>query len=335
MQPTIICTASVPGMIYINGRFAGEASRQRPLFAPVSPVGAVYLEYRPLSGGDGALARKVVLSGGAPLPDSLLDADGMSCVAWPGGALEVEFAFSPRSREYLQIEGRPCAIERGAATRLALNGLEIDLPEGALPPALTRFGDTAALLGDVQPGGQYLVALSGDLSRLNGVVTAERIEPAGDGLFTTLTPLNDSVGHGRLEQWLVDAAGLHAVSSESVWAGGAPRWPQTAEGTMIAAVEAALAGLDGEAENYLSPALANARPLDAIENICDVCVPMKYAPPDPRPCVGLLKGKNAHLAAVRPLYYRAEPSAGRQGPWQITSIESLGDRFQVTQNYNI
>ena len=47
---------------------------------------------------------------------------------------------------------------------------------------------------------------------------------------------------------------------------------------------------------------------------------MKYGVPDARPCVGLLKAENAHLATVRPLYYRAEPVGGRQGPWQITDI---------------
>ena len=335
MQPTIICTAEAPGMIYINGRFAGEASRQRPLFAPVSPVGAVYLEYRPLSGGDGALARKVVLSGGAPLADSLQDADGLACVAWPGGALEVEFSHRPRSREHFTIDGQPCAIERGESTALLMNGFGIPLPDGALPPRLIRGGGAAVLLGDVEGAGQYLAALPDDLSRLNGVAVADRFEPAGDGLFSAFAALGDSVGHGRLEQWLADASGLRPVSSEVVWADGAPHWPQTAEGAMIAAVEAMLAGLPAEAKGYLSPALDASHPLDAIANICDLCVPMKYGIPDPRPCVGLLKAVNEHLATVRPLYYRAEPSGGRQGPWEITAIESLGDRFQVTQIYDL
>ena len=39
-----------------------------------------------------------------------------------------------------------------------------------------------------------------------------------------------------------------------------------------------------------------------------------------RPCVGLLKAENAHLATVRPLFYRAEPVAGSQGPWQIGAV---------------
>ena len=84
MQPTIVCTAPVAGMIYINGRFAGEASRERPLFAPVSPCGATYLEYRPLT-GSGALARRCVFSGGAPMPESLAGAEGLFVWAPPDG----------------------------------------------------------------------------------------------------------------------------------------------------------------------------------------------------------------------------------------------------------
>ena len=46
MQPTIICSAAVPGMIYLNGRFAGEASDGRPLIAPVSPTLWMMVLYR-------------------------------------------------------------------------------------------------------------------------------------------------------------------------------------------------------------------------------------------------------------------------------------------------
>ena len=282
MQPTIICTAPVPGMIYLNGRFAGEASRERPLFAPVAPGGAAYLEYRPLTGG-GALARRCVFSDGAPLAESLENADGLSCVAWPGGVLEVEFAPVSSSVERFAVEGVPCAIDRGERTALTFGGLTQIVPDGAQPPRLLREKDAAALLGEAAGGGQYLVALSPGLDAPLGILSADRIDPAGGGMFSAITALGDSVGHGRLEQWLLDGSGLHLASVESVWSAGAPAWPQTAEATMIAAVEAALAGLPGE-----------------------------------RPCVGLLKAENAHLAAVRPLYYRAEPAAGLQGPWQIT-----------------
>lgn len=320
MQPTIICAAAAPGMIYLNGRFAGEASAERPLVAPVSPGGALYLEYRPLTGAGLPLARKCVFSGGAPMAESLAQAAGLSCVVWPGGALEIELTPPQSSVERFQLEGLPCALTRGESTTLMLDGVAIALPEGAGMPRLLRLPGAAALLGDVAGGGQYLAALTADLSAQSGLVAADAIESGGDGLFTAIAALGDRVGHGRLEQWLVDGDGARLVSSESVWSDGAPRWPQTAEDAMLAAVEAALAGLDAEAEGYLSPALAAAKPLAAVGEACDACAPMRYGAPDARPCVALLRAENAHLATARPLYYRAEPVGGRQGPWQITDI---------------
>jgi len=324
MQPTIIIHVPGAGMIYLNGRFAGEATPQRPLFAPVCPGGALYVEFRPLSGDFDAMARRLVLSGGAPLAEPLEDAGGLYCVAWPGGALELELAPARRETERFTLEGLPCAITRGASTVLTLDGVPVALPEGALIPRLIRLDGAAALLGETQGGEHYLAALAPDLSAQTGLVTADAIEPMDGGLFSAFAGLGDAVGHARLEQWLVEPGGPRCVSAESAWAGGGPRWPDTAEGTMIAAVEAVLAGLPGEAVGYLSPALARRRPLAAIADACDLCVPMKYPAPDPRPCVGLAKLLNPHLAAVRPLHYRAEPTGGPQGPWTIGEIWAEG-----------
>ena len=320
MQPTIICTAPEAGIIYLNGRFAGEASREHPLCAPVAPSGALYVEYRPLVSSVVGMARRLVLSGGMPLAEPLEGSAGLDCVCWPSGALEIELNPIFRSLEPFILEDMACTLSRGDETTLLMNGLEIPLPEGAGRPQLLRFRNAAALVGDIDGGGRYLASLSPDLAAHTGTLIADAIEPTEDGMITAITTRGDSVGHGTLEQWLLDGVGLSQVSSEAVWSHGAPRWPQTAGETMIAAVEAVLAGLPDEAEGYLSPALSRDRPLDAVGEICDLCLPMKYALPDSRPCVGLLKAVNDHLAMVRPLYYRAEPVGGRQGPWQIESI---------------
>ena len=72
-----------------------------------------------------------------------------------------------------------------------------------------------------------------------------------------------------------------------------------------------------EADGYLSPELADRAPLADIADGCDLCVPMKYALPGGRPCVGLLRAEGDHMARVRPLYYRAAKVGGCQGPWRI------------------
>ena len=322
MQPTIICASATAGMVCVNGRFAGEAGPECPLILPVAPNGPLYLEFRPLTGAGPGLARRLVLSGGRPLPDSLEAASGLSCVAWPGGVLEIGFSAAEPGVEPFLLGGMPAEIVRGEATELRLGALRAELPEGARPPELLRLPGAAALLGGIGGGGQYLLALTPDLASATGLIVADVLEPMDGGLFSGIIPLGDSVGHARLEQWLVDGEGPRRVSSQSAWSAGSPRWPQTAEATVIAAVEAALAGLPGEADGYLSPALAAERPLAAIAEACDLCLPMRYGLPDARPCVGLLAAENDHLAAVRPLYFRAEAVGGSQGPWQIAALRA-------------
>ena len=122
-----------------------------------------------------------------------------------------------------------------------------------------------------------------------------------------------------MEQWRLDEGGLYRVSSEPAWLNGAPRLPHTAEAAMIDAVEAALAGDAESLKARLSPALAAAKPLQAVAEICELCLPMKSPLPDGRPCVALLKRENPRLARVRPLYYRA--AEDEQGEWRITWVE--------------
>ena len=319
MQPTIICTAPAPGMLSINGRFAGEIGPERPLCAPVPPTGAVYLEYRPLAGGSTPLARRCVFSGGALLPESVAEADGLYCACWPGGTVEIEFDPVREESEFALLEGMPCQLVRGGDARLILDGASLPLPRGAGMPRLERMGGAPVLMGDTDAGGQYAAVLSADLRAETALIEARRIDLSG-GALNALVPLGDSVGHGFLEQWAIDGGGAYLASREPVWIDGAPRWPRTAAGAMIAAVEAALAGVYGEADGYLTPALAAEAPLAAVARACDLCAPMKYGLGDDAPRVALLRMESERLAVARPLYYRAANDGGRQGPWRIETI---------------
>ena len=316
----IVVTAPVAGALSLNGRFAGEVSRENPLIAPVSPCGTLYLDYRPLTAGAGGVARRLAFSSGLPLEDSLAEADGLWCVAWPGGVLEVEIA--PAARREIPL-GEGVAFLDDGGPALLLAGARVDLPPDALAPRWTALGGSRALRGSLAGGGEYLAVLAADGS-LAGEIAVGRVESGGGDLLTVVRDANDQVGHAALEQWLIDGSGLHRVSAEPVWARGAPRWPRTPEDTARAAVEAALEGLNGECDGYFAPALARERPLSAVGALCDACVAMKYAPPDPRPCVGLLRTTGANRGAVRPLYYRAVPGGGTQGPWQIEWISTAG-----------
>ena len=321
MQPTLAITVPAPGMIFINGRFLGEAAPDAPLIAPVHSFGAVYLEYRPLEPGWLSIARKLVLSAGKPLSDVL--AEDVFAVCWPGGVTEVELAPPQRredAAEALTLDGLNCRIVRSEHSRIELNGLSCPFPENGQSPELRRSNGCIALMGAAGDG-RYLLTFSPDLTRQTGSLQADRLEFESDSLLKATSLRRDVAGHATLERWQVDASGLRLISSEPVWEDGAPRAPSTPEEAARAAAEAALLGRFDEADSHLSPALRARRPLDLIGELCALCLPMKYSPPTGRPCVGLLHVDSGSCATVIPMYYQAEQTGGR-GLLTALSIEA-------------
>ena len=319
MQPTLVLSAPHPGILYINGRFAGEISNADPLYRPVSSRGAVYLDYRPLSGDCESLARKLVFSGGEPMAQSVEEAGDLNVVIWPGGTVEIELTPALRaSPKRFEAGGHDFTLDQG---RLLRDGkLLATLPPDAEIPDFQRIGMCAVFTGSAESG-RYLLALNEDFSAQRGFLQARQLDLQPDGRIRALAEAGDIVGHATLENWQLTNDGLLLLSSESAWAYGTPRWPDTPARTARAAVEALLLNLDSEAEGYLSPTLRAGCDFSALRASCDLCVEMKYAPPDSRPCVGLLQLQGDRLARVRPLYYRAIASGGVQGPWWIDEFE--------------
>lgn len=320
MQPTLALSATHSGIVYINGRFAGEVNADCPLMRPVSAQGALILEYRPLSNACRAMARRLVFAHGAPMAESASEAENLNLVVWPAGVVEVEF--SPPQCEtqarHFQLGGHSFRLEADA--RLFCDGrLLTSLPEGAEVPELRPAASGMMLTGRCD-GGRYLLTTDENFSAQTGFLRAQELNFESDGRIRAIAAPPDLVGHATLEIWRLTAEGLMLISSEPAWAHGAPRWPKSPQDAARAAVEAALAGLDAEAERFLTPALRMRAPLSGIREVCDLCVEMKYAPPDGRSCVGLLRLEGENLARVRPMYYRAVPSGSPQGPYQLDEI---------------
>ena len=328
MQPTLILRAPHPGILYLNGRFTGGLGSEDALARPVNPRGAVYLDYRPLSAACRGMARKLVFSGGEPMAQSAEEAEGLDIVLWPGGAVEVEFAPEPR-RERVRFQAAGRSLTLSPDGQLTCEGRELAiLPPGAQAPAYIPLPTGAAFTGPCD-GGRYLLTADAALRAQTGLLRAKRIDIDPGGEIRALATRDDEVGHATLERWRLTPEGLTLLGSESAWEDGAPRRPRSARDTAIAAVEAALAGLTEEADGYLTPALRERAPLANIRARCDLCTPMKYAVPDARPCVGLLRLEAANLARVRPLYYRAVEV--ERGSWQIEEFEKGDSQPQERQ----
>ena len=325
MQPNLVITAPESGMIYINGHFAGECSEKQPLMRPVNPTGAVYIEYRPLTSRFLSMARRIVFSGGFPMAESAEDAEDVRIVCWPGFITEMELLPSERTSPaplMFEAGGKNYVID--TKRRLVLGGRVLaQLPEDAEIPRWRQMGNGAAMLGSCA-GGMYLVTVDSLTGAGSGFLQAKRIEIEDDGRIRAIIDRKDTVGHGTLENWRLEAEGLRMVSSESIWINGAPKWPVTALETVCAAMEAELAGLHAEAEGYLSPALRANSPLKELAERCDLCTEMEYALPEGRPCAALIHLEGGAMARAEALYYRVSPSGGMQGAYQIEGLELGG-----------
>lgn len=322
MQPTLVLRSSHPGILYINGHFAGEISEDTPLMRPIGHRGAVYLDYRPLTGACCSMARKLVFSGGIPMDTSLEEADGLNVILWPGSVVEIELspASATSSPRCFHLGEHSFTLD-SESLQLTCDGHRLcTLPDGAEPPELQTTQSGVILIGRCN-GGRYLLCMDSAFRNQTGFLRASQLNLESDGLIRAVAAPSDLVGHAVLETWKLTPEGLILLSSEPAWSNGAPRWPQTPEETARAAVEAALAGLDAESERYLSPALRSRAPLADIRSRCDLCVEMKYAPPDSRPCVGLMQLEGERMGRVSPLYFRTSPSGGPQGPYQIDTFE--------------
>lgn len=323
MMPMLVLSAAQPGILYINGRFAGELSPDAPLLRPAAAHGALLLDYRPMEDSCRPMVRRLVFSGGKPLIESIEAASGVNCVIWPGGIVEIELApqtYFP-TRQTFSLGGLSFLLEDAGEPRLSCANRELcSLPAGSQIPQLHSLRDGLALLGCCAQG-MYLVTTDAGLQGVTGCLHAKEIEIQEDGRIRSLIAPGDIVGHAAREEWQLTPGGLQMLSRAFVWEDGMPRWPQTPEETAIAAVEAAMAGLDEEAEGYLLPGLRERNPLPVIAGCCDLCVPMKYAPPQATPSIGLLKLEGGSFAQVTPLHFRAVAVAGKPFPFLLEALE--------------
>ena len=317
MQPTLVITAPVEGMVFINGRFAGESRQDAPLFAPVAPFGPVWLEFRPLVPGYMPSARKLVFSSGEPIPESV--SDDLFVILWPGGIAEIEV--SPRRIPDMQLEetaleGLPLRIFRGSTARLETGGVSFDLPQDAQITQLQRAAGAALLMGTAQDG-QFLIAFSSDLSRQTGFLTADFIEFQFPETIRAIEYSGDTAGHAVQSYWRLNSAGIHRISSEPIWQNGIPNRPASAEEAARAAVEASLLERFDEAESYFVPGARPALPLEEIPRLGSLCLSMKYGFPGSASAVALLSLETENLARALPLYYSATMFGDE---WRLTDL---------------
>ena len=312
MQPMLALCAENPGIVYINGHFSGEITREDALLRPIAGRGALYIDYRPLDNSCRPMARKLVFSMGEILSESAESAKNMNFIRWPGGVTEVEMAPEPWDRPKLSFshDGKAYILESGAEPQLFCEGKLLgNLPENAQIPEYFSLEGGSALLGSCRDG-KYLLTADREGKR-TGFLRAEEINIDSYGQIHIFL---HSGGHGIREKWRLGEGGLQLLSSEAA----APEYPKNPEESAIFAIEAARSGSLEQAESCLTPRLREQNMLKSIAERCDLCVKIKYFPQNARPAVGLLTLEGERLARVEPLFYRAVLS--EEGHWLIDAF---------------
>lgn len=321
MQSVTAFTAGMRGLVYINGRFAGECGPEEALVLPVNPKAAMYGEFRPLDGRFAPCACRVDFDGeGAEI---VAGAESIFMVMWPGGVAEIEFmprGIYARESDFGMVDGIPVGIIRGEGCMLRVGGQFLSVPKGAEIPDEHVRRECEVFFGSCGEGRYMAMFSRGDFAPL-GMIEAGRFEKRDDGGVEGVTDLKDIAGHMRTEVWKISERGAELGNVEYAWAEGGPRWPTDGNGAAMAACQAEILGLSGEAEGYL---IAGQRGQGILRKICEGahgCVEMKYAPPKARRAVGILRRENERVARVEAAYFEARPDGGVQGDWVVEFIE--------------
>ncbi|NLG24237.1 MAG: hypothetical protein GX558_02700 [Clostridiales bacterium] len=335
MQPAILIVSPTPGLIYVNGRLAGEVDGDRSVALPVGGYGAVYLEHHPFDGAFLPMTRRVALSGGAPVAASLAGQQGLFATAWPDGLIELELIPERRA----DVTAPVARLARGDLLfthyGAPLDRLEVAaggavfahaMPGGARLQNVDARPNGIRLWGELDGGGHYAMALSPGGDRL--LLSARGREAAFDesGAIAALEDLNDVVGHARRRQWAMSDGEYQVIADEILWSDGAPRWPSSPAEAALATIEAAQLGLDDEAAGYLAPT-ADSRTRQALTDLADWdgCAPLRRALPDGRSAVGGLRLLADNLTSVTPVYFNCVSGEGDQGYWRVDWLKIAGD----------
>lgn len=318
MQPIAVITAPVAGLVYINGRFAGELGSDKPLMLPVNPQGTLYLEFRPFARRWRCSAHRFSFAGGEPV-----SADDCYVIVWPGSICEISIAplnAIVAESDHGTIDGAPVSVIRGDSVLLRVGAGSVSLPDGSTMPRRHFTAGGLELYQGKTDEGEYLAAFAQGSHAPVDVITADTVTREASGTLRALTSLNDTVGHSRLDTYMPEAGKLQTVSSEYLWTDGAPKWPATAEDTMLASLEARLLGLNGESEAYMAPELRGKGLLEERIQGCEAALPLRYAPPGGQPGAALIRRTSTRIARAEAVHFHARPDGGPQGMWLIDRI---------------
>lgn len=329
MHPMILLSSSAEGTVYANGVYLGEIRKDAPVFRPVSPYGAVSLEFHPFVPMALPTNIRIVFSNGKPVAESLGSERGLNVTSWPFGITGIEFFINRIHTSAPVIKTLTCA---GRTFRFiktpASSYIECEfqgristhlLPKGADAPVLAEGEGVLYVSGSTEENTRYALALthSGEHVLLNE--TGKEISFLPGRRIRVIKSINDLAGHESEEILTMKNAGFESEGVRILKNPDADFRAVTPAECAVCLAEAILYGFEDEIDFYLSPACkADDQTRDIIRNASSVR-PLLFTPPDGRSAVAAVKRISPVFSEAAPLYYRAEMT---DGIWKIIDMKA-------------
>ena len=328
MQPILLIESRAPGLLYVNGQFCGELTQPQPF--PARPDARALIELRPLGMEALPMACALTLRAGRVQPHGQ---EGVYCVQWPDGVAQVELRPQPwpgrmQAARTALLQGLEAVACGGEAALFRDGEPAMPLPRGARELTARELDGGALAVQGACDAGAFACVVPPPGGRIGegaaALVTAHSLRWEGANVLRAVVGGEDAVGHGELREYRAGPDGLRLVSSQPVWAQGVPRWPQSAQETLRAYLEAVQLGLRAEAEGYLAAPHA-APALERFDAVTPLRYPLVRAPERLPLAMGLLSVVEPGLARVAAVCARARAVNGRQGGYALEEVALYGE----------
>lgn len=329
MHPMIMITSLFDGLVSINGAYQGEVRSDAPLFKPVSPYGAVSIEFRPFEPMTLSIAARIAFSNGKPVQGSIQPEACVSITHWPFGITEI--ALSPSlihtSAPFIKTltgAGRTFKFIKHAA----FSYLETEfqgrvhahpLPDGAMEPVFAEGDGVLFVSGETEKGLRYAVVLTHTTEHLLLSVEGREITFLPGGKIRVVKSLSDLAGHEKAEIYALKDAQFEIESAEIMNNPGGEFRAVTPAECALCAAESIMLGLEDESSLYLSPAFSLTDETKAIISSCTSARPLRFTPPDGRSAICVMKPLSPSFTEAIPIFFRGEMM---DGMWKIIDMKA-------------
>ena len=329
MHPMIMITSAFDGLISINGTYQGEVRTDAPLFRPVSPFGAIVIEFRPFQPFALSIAARIAFSNGKPVERSIQPDRCVFVTSWPFGITEI--ALSPAlihasapSVKTLTGAGRTFKFIKAAAfsyleTQFQGRSHAYPLPEGAMEPVFAEGDGVLFASGETSDRLRYTLVLTQTAEHLLLSVTGREITFLPGGKIRVVRALHDLAGHEKAEIYAQKDAQFEIESEEILQNPNGEFRAVTPAECALCIAESIILGLDDEMSPYLSPAFSLSDETRSLIASSASARPLRFTPPDGRNAVCVMKPASPFFTEAVPIYFRGEMT---DGMWKIIDMKA-------------